>query len=1670
MIRKFLFAFTIFLLLFTSPLLAADVNYYLDSNDPSGDGSLGDPWANFDDIDWSAVATQIGLGNPVYINLKRGETWASQQFVFEASGTSDSVRVALTSYGVGNKPIIDRNNDSGSEIGVGISTLDSDGTTYHDYLTIDDIKVIDAWIGVRINGTDNLAGDYSDYVTVTRMVLDGKPDTEQHSMRNGISARGDHIVIGGAPGMGNEVVDCNSTRNPTGGADIIFGVTKNIEISYNEFHGSTNNPVSYYWGTVYDHGIDGITASGGHGTVQTNAVIHHNKTHTHRFEGGVPGQEDEKGEDGMDFKTQQHPNGSFTVYANDAYNNRQRGIQFQNTRNVEIYGNRAWNNSTGILVNTGECINSPNCIKYDAEDIKIYSNLVFLNEYSGIKVVEGGSCPNCDTETVDIHNNTVVRNGNAGDADNNDFGISVTGGVRDVCIRNNAVYDNQVNINGTREQIAVWDEASLRSVACLDGNIYWASNTGSYNVQMQLVSSDITIPVLQALPAGGPPYYEATGLVDNPDFTDSEATPPDLTLTSFSPAIDTGTNLGDDYKLALDSANTDWTTTPPTVTLVDQNLYGSGWEKGSYVTGVAIYYVDADAANDEDDGLCQTDQNPGTPSCGPWKTVTKVNTEWASGTFAPGDFIKFQSGDTWSGNPGVKIDVTESGIANAPITITSYGAGARPIIQKETDTGINWKNRSTAEKEVVGLNGHDYITIDGLHLKNSYRGIGADNSDNIVVINSEIEGVCKSAIGTTDLTNLTFGGLGNGNIVHTTFYEESLPCGTPSSHPDQQLINIGSRSHDWYVGYNEIYLDDGGHSLSAAIEIAAGYDNLANFAYNIMIEHNYVHDFIGTGDDAIGYNAKGGRDVTVRYNLFRNVQRRPIYPNNNSYNHWIYGNRVDFVGGTSHANGFLAREDNQGGVDGQYNIFVWANIIMDTNDNCISVSELYDGDGDGTQKFYFWNNTLVNCGTEATNDYAMSEGAPPGYSLRFANNIVYDSANGLNAASFNSNTTYRTVQNNVWYDPDGSLLVNYGGSNLVPGPGGHNFANTSTANPNLDANYKLQANSTNSIHQGIDIKTDWSIPNSWDGSNHADYQLDPVNTDWTLTGGSPNLPTKVVAIDNNTKDRGAYASAVGPIYALREDGSVVDGKKSEASSCSAASTAMNVADHNATTFLPGDTITLCDEGGPIDSEIRMVSSGSDTAQITYDGMPEGDCDPRWTTCTGAAKISPDYNAGNAICLLHQSYITFQDFEVTDTDHFSEGFSNCSGSGDSYDLRFYRLYIHEFQIRGILVGNTRNLVVGGSDENGNHFYNCGEKQTDSGIPVPGAIDGSAGACVAIGGNNVDFTISHNVMHGNGTNRGKDGVVLASNSSYNGVIEYNTIYDQNDFTFADGDGIDLKSSHDIILRYNNIYNTQDAGIRIQDGAYNIEAYGNRLWNNNEVAFSINSRLGLDTKNVTLSGNIIYDSGGSCIAMKEDGSTGSYSEDIYIYNNTIAYCGQNDPSYNYTACVAGTVKNGELKIYDNIFYQCRASHNSYKGMSVKIFETGMLDDSDNNVYYYSGGDAHLAIGFNPSTGTEYYTIGPSNPTTGRACYDLGFECDSIDEDNPNFEDPGQILSSNWRLTSSSTAALNNSSTTRSILDPSTNWIVIPPDVKGKVSNEIGAYSEPSTKTTQSGSSSFR
>ena len=81
------------------------------------------------------------------------------------------------------------------------------------------------------------------------------------------------------------------------------------------------------------------------------------------------------------------------------------------------------------------------------------------------------------------------------------------------------------------------------------------------------------------------------------------------------------------------------------------------------LAGATEYFVDSAAGDDA---------AAGTSVAAAWKSLDKVN----AADLKPGDVVRFRRGGLWRGQL-----VPHSGTPGAPVTYTSYGTGAKPILQ-----------------------------------------------------------------------------------------------------------------------------------------------------------------------------------------------------------------------------------------------------------------------------------------------------------------------------------------------------------------------------------------------------------------------------------------------------------------------------------------------------------------------------------------------------------------------------------------------------------------------------------------------------------------------------------------------------------------------------------------------------------------------------------------------------------------------------------------------------------------------------------------------------------------------------------------------------------------------------------------------------------------------------
>ncbi|MDP3072873.1 MAG: glycosyl hydrolase family 28 protein [Opitutaceae bacterium] len=99
------------------------------------------------------------------------------------------------------------------------------------------------------------------------------------------------------------------------------------------------------------------------------------------------------------------------------------------------------------------------------------------------------------------------------------------------------------------------------------------------------------------------------------------------------------------------------------------------------------------------------DAGSGTAQATAWRTLAKVG----AATFAPGDSILFQRGDTWKNGT---LTVSSSGSADAKITYGAFGAGAKPVIAQEGTAGIG-----------VMLSGKRHVIVQDFDVRRGEGGV-----------------------------------------------------------------------------------------------------------------------------------------------------------------------------------------------------------------------------------------------------------------------------------------------------------------------------------------------------------------------------------------------------------------------------------------------------------------------------------------------------------------------------------------------------------------------------------------------------------------------------------------------------------------------------------------------------------------------------------------------------------------------------------------------------------------------------------------------------------------------------------------------------------------------------------------------------------------------------------
>lgn len=242
------------------------------------------------------------------------------------------------------------------------------------------------------------------------------------------------------------------------------------------------------------------------------------------------------------------------------------------------------------------------------------------------------------------------------------------------------------------------------------------------------------------------------------------------------------------------------------------------------------YYVDS---------VNGSDSNIGTSEDHPWRTLAPVQAK----KFMPGNTIHFKRGSSWAG--GLVID--DSGVAGNPITFTTYGIGARPVISNPGDAN-NWTRAVTI--------GADWIIVEGLLVRDAFNGGVhiSGGSDHNIVRDVEVTNVGRGIVIQGAKYNLV-----TQNYVH----DLHMVRNTPGGNDDFGAIGISfNNASDNEVSYNRL-------QNCQAPSYDYGTDGGALEWWGIS-GNNYVHHNWATDSDGfleVGSVNGEVKDTIVAYNV-----------------------------------------------------------------------------------------------------------------------------------------------------------------------------------------------------------------------------------------------------------------------------------------------------------------------------------------------------------------------------------------------------------------------------------------------------------------------------------------------------------------------------------------------------------------------------------------------------------------------------------------------------------------------------------------------------------------------------------------------------------------------------------------------------------------------------------
>ena len=275
------------------------------------------------------------------------------------------------------------------------------------------------------------------------------------------------------------------------------------------------------------------------------------------------------------------------------------------------------------------------------------------------------------------------------------------------------------------------------------------------------------------------------------------------------------------------------------------------------------YYISFSTGNDA---------NNGTSTNTPWKTISKLNSAFAS--LQPGDNVLFNRGDVFYGS----IVINKSGTSSSPITISSYGTGANPVISgftsisSWTSAGTNLWQANTGST----LSTCNMLSINGVNTgmgrtpnanaTNPYFNIDSYNGTSHTVTSSSLTSNWANAQivireGYSSESKYLVASQSGTTITYSQINQSlGTPLATGFGFFIQNNLNTLDQQGEWYYNGSSHSITIYSTSSPTGVNVSTVTNLLSDSRFNFILVDGI--DFNGANNDAIYLT--GGNNVTIK--------------------------------------------------------------------------------------------------------------------------------------------------------------------------------------------------------------------------------------------------------------------------------------------------------------------------------------------------------------------------------------------------------------------------------------------------------------------------------------------------------------------------------------------------------------------------------------------------------------------------------------------------------------------------------------------------------------------------------------------------------------------------------------------------------------------------------------